>query len=53
MDCFLFETGASLDNIQDVDLFLEVEQSIRGGVSFCRERHTKATKDEKILYIDA
>ena len=51
MDCFLKSTGAEIENIQDVELFLETEKNIRGGVSFVRERWARATDDEKILYI--
>ena len=53
MDCFLSYTKSEIELMTDLDMFLDVEGSIRGGVSFVRQRLCKRTEDEQILYIDA
>lgn len=53
MDAFLKYTDTKIENIRDIDLFIDIENNIRGGVSFVRERWAQSTEDEKIVYIDA
>ena len=52
--CGLKYTGINLQTLQDKDMFLLLENNIRGGVSSVMEdRAVKSDDNKKILYIDA
>ena len=52
--CALKYTDIKLQTLQDKDLILLLEQSIRGGISSVMgNRYVKSDKNKKILYIDA
>lgn len=37
----------------DVDMVIKIENSVRGGMSYVRERYMKTTHDEQLLLLDA
>ena len=52
--CGLKYTGINLQTLQDKDLILFLETSIKGGISsIMGDRYIKSDKNKKILYIDA
>ena len=53
-ECGLRYTGINLQTLKDKDLFLTLENTIRGGKSSVMEdRYVKSNENKKILYIDA
>ena len=52
--CGLKYTGINLQTLQDKDMILILENSIRGGISSVMgDRYIKSDENKKILYIDA
>ena len=52
--CGLKYTGINLQTLQDKDLFLTLENNIRGGISSVMgDRYVKSDELKKIIYIDA
>ena len=52
--CGIKDTGISLQTLQDKDMILLLENSIRGGISSVMgDRYIKSDDNKKILYIDA
>ena len=52
--CGLKYTGINLQTLQDKDMFLLLENNIRGGISSVMgDRYIKSDENKKILYIDA
>ena len=52
--CGLKYTGLNLQTLQDKDLFLTLENNIRGGISTVMgDRYVKSYESKKILYMDA
>ena len=64
-DCMLKQTGIELELVDNYDMYLMIENGIRGGVSFISHRHSKAAnkytepvwvegkKGKFLLYVDA
>ena len=51
--CRLKNTGTNVQTLQDKDLILTLENSIRGGISSVMgDRYVKSDENKKILYID-
>ena len=50
-DAMLEMTGAKLEKISDIDIYLFIEKQLRGGISEIAERYAKANKKyiKKIL----
>ena len=42
MECILKMTGVELDLLNDIDRLLMIESGLRGGISTCVTRHSKA-----------
>lgn len=42
-----------MELMSDADMFLQVEESVRGGNSFVRERYYEESDDKQAAYIDA
>ena len=52
--CGLKYTGINLQILQDKDVFLTLENNIRGGISSVMgDRYVKSNENKKILYVDA
>ena len=52
--CGLKNTGINLQTLQDKDMFLLMENNIRGGISFIMgDRYVKPNDNRKTLYFDA
>ena len=43
-DAMLEMTGAKLEKISDIDIYLFIEKQLRGGISEIAERYAKANK---------
>lgn len=52
-DAFLLYSGAEIELMSDADMFIRMEQNIRGGMSFIGCRHAEKTEDKVISLIDA
>lgn len=52
-DAYLKHCNAEVELISNKQIIADVEASIRGGNSFCRERYLESTDKEQIIYIDA
>ena len=52
-DAFLLYSGAEIELMSDADMFTEIEQNIRGGVSCVKTRYSEKTEDKVISLIDA
>jgi hypothetical protein len=52
-DCYLKYTGTEIELMSNIDMITKVEQAIRGGNSFVRERYVKTTEEQQLLYVDA
>eukprot|EP00795_Rhopilema_esculentum_P004826 gene4826-21150_t len=54
-DAMLLKTGVSLQLLskEKSDIYLMVEQGIRGGISVAIKRHAKADKNNTLMYLDA
>ena len=44
--------GVTLEKISDLDKYMFSEQGMRGRVSYINRRHSKASKNVNILYLD-
>jgi hypothetical protein len=53
-DSYLKYTGAELELLSSPDMVLQVEQSVRGGISYTKERlfEEKPELDEQAIFID-
>ena len=52
--CGLKFTGIKLQTLQDKDIFLTVENNIRGGISrILGDRSVKSDENKKIIYMDS
>ena len=51
----LLKTGVSLELLtkEKSDIYLMVEQGIRGGISVAIKRHAKADENSALMYLDA
>ena len=54
-DAMLLKTGVSLELLskEKSDIYLMVEQGIRGGISVAIKRHAKADENSALMYLDA
>ena len=54
-DAMLLKTGVSLELLskEKSDIYLMVEQGIRGGISVAIKRHAKADENNTLMYLDA
>ena len=51
-DAFLKTSGVELELLSDKTLFQEIRSSIRGGLSFARERLVETQEERQIAYVD-
>ena len=51
--CMLRYTRVDIGLVSDVDMFLFLQQGIRGGVSYCSTRLAQSSEEEKLIYVDA
>ncbi len=49
---FFKTSNVKLDLIQDRDMFMTIEQSLRGGLSYVCQRYAEASDTKKLLYLD-
>ena len=49
-DAMLKMTGAELEKISDIDMYLFVEKELRGGISYIAKRYAKANNNSKCDY---
>ena len=46
-------TRVQIGLVSDVDMYLFIQQGIRGGVSYCSNRLVKSGENLKMIYVDA
>ena len=52
-DAYLLMTKVELEVMSDIDMILEVEENLRGGFSFVRERYMESSENEQLALLDA
>ena len=52
-DCMLKYTNIELELLIDYEMYMFFEKGIRGGISQCSNRYSKADENTEIMYLDA
>jgi hypothetical protein len=52
-DCYLNYTKTELEVMSDLDSILKIEASLRGGISYVKDRYVQCTDEEQLVLVDA